>query len=65
MSIRGDFFEIMNMFFSVQDNDVAVDQMKKLLKADTRSCSEVIKEIEKIGKNKHTDAKHSDRILRK
>ena len=55
----------MATLLSVQDNDLAVDQMQKLLKADTRPCSEIIKDIAKIAKTKHTDAKHSDRIIRK
>jgi hypothetical protein len=48
-----------------KDNNIAVQQMEKLLKADTRSSAEVIKELEKTNKNTKTDGQKSDRIIRK
>jgi hypothetical protein len=52
--------EVLSFYF-FKENNVAVQQMEKLLKADTRSSVEVIKELEKT----KTDGQKSERIIRK
>jgi hypothetical protein len=39
--------------------------MEKILKADTRPSTEIIKEIQKLPKNKKTDGHKPERIIRK
>ncbi|CAF0923433.1 unnamed protein product [Rotaria sordida] len=40
---------------TIEENDTCLEQMKKLLKADTRPSVDIIKEIEKMPKNKKSD----------
>ncbi|CAF0922001.1 unnamed protein product [Rotaria sp. Silwood1] len=40
---------------TTKENDVCLEQMKKLLKADTRPSVDIIKEIEKLRKTKSTN----------
>ena len=45
-----------------KENDTASEQMKKLLKADTRSSSEIIKEMSQLAKR---PKQKNSRIIRK
>ncbi|CAF2803339.1 unnamed protein product [Rotaria sp. Silwood2] len=44
---------------TIKKNYACLEQMKKLLKADTRSSIDIIKEIEKMPKNKKNDEKRA------
>lgn len=39
--------------------------MEKILKADTRTSTEIIKEIQKSSKKKNSDEHQTERVLRK
>ena len=54
------------MFLSLtKENDACLREMEKILKADTRSSVEIIKEIKKWPKNNKSADGKSDRIIRK
>jgi hypothetical protein len=52
------FFKENNFLFS-KENDACLEQMEKLLKADTRRSADIIKDIEKMPKNRKTDAERA------
>ena len=64
--VRWDFFvDLSDILLNSKEKDACLQKMEKILKADIRPSTDIIKEIQKPAKNKESSGQKSSRIIRR